>query len=156
MRSALSRLGEGEFTEGHQLPANWRVPNSTIGRRLSQTVAKRLLAKFDRGLSRQTLRTSKAANAAALTNTVAIIANERTYITLYSNARNIDLPRGLQWLQRITMSEGAGPSSEERHCADADGDHRFSYDEEPQRRQKHEEAAYDDDCRLSRETFRCG
>ena len=47
MRSALSRLGEGEFTEGHQLPANWQVPNSTIGRRLSQTVAKRLPAKFD-------------------------------------------------------------------------------------------------------------
>jgi len=47
MRSALSRLGEGEFTEGHQLPANWQVPNSTIGRRLSQAEAKRLLAKFD-------------------------------------------------------------------------------------------------------------
>lgn len=62
----------------------------------------------------------------------------------------------LQWFQRITMSEGAGPRSEERHCADADGDHRFNYDEEPQSRQKHEEAAHDDDCRLSREeTFRC-
>src|SRR5262245_59968289 len=53
------------------------------------------------------------------------------------------------------MSEGTGPSSEERHCADADGDHRFSYDEEPQGRQKHEEAAHDDDCSLSWETFRC-
>jgi hypothetical protein len=52
------------------------------------------------------------------------------------------------------MSEGTGPSSEECHCADADGDHRFSYDEEPQSRRKHEEAAYDDDCRLGRE-FRC-
>jgi hypothetical protein len=47
----------------------------------------------------------------------------------------------LQWLQRMTMSEGTGPSSEERHCADADGDHRFSYDEEPQSRHRHEEAA---------------
>ena len=53
------------------------------------------------------------------------------------------------------MSEGTGPSSEKRHCADADGDHRFSYDEEPQGRQKHEEAADDDDCRLGRKTFRC-
>src|SRR5262245_36732365 len=101
------------------------------------------------------MRTSKAANAAALTNTVAIIANERTYITPYSNARNIDLPRGLQWFQRITMSVGTGPSRKECHCADADGDHCFSYDEEPQGRQKHEEAAHDDDCRLGRETFRC-
>jgi hypothetical protein len=32
------------------------------------------------------------------------------------------------------MSEGAGPRSEERHCADANGDHRFSDDEEPQSR----------------------
>src|SRR5262245_53284843 len=47
----------------------------------------------------------------------------------------------LQWLQRITMSEGTGPRSEQRHCADADGDHRFGYDEEPQSCQKHEEAA---------------
>src|SRR5262245_7826816 len=53
------------------------------------------------------------------------------------------------------MSEGTGPRSEQRHCADADGDHRFGYDEEPQSRQKHEEAAHDDDCRSSREeTFR--
>jgi hypothetical protein len=43
----------------------------------------------------------------------------------------------LQWLQRMTMSEGTGPSSEERHCADADGDHRFSNDEEPQSRHTH-------------------
>src|SRR5262245_15032257 len=60
----------------------------------------------------------------------------------------------LQWFQRITMGVGTGPRREERHCADADGDHRFNDDEEPQSRQKHEEAAYDDDCRLSRETFR--
>src|SRR5262245_4865781 len=60
----------------------------------------------------------------------------------------------LQWFQRITMGVGTGPRREERHCADADGDHRFNDDEEPRSRQKHEEAAYDDDCRLSRETFR--
>src|SRR5262245_27452857 len=53
----------------------------------------------------------------------------------------------------MTMSEGTGPSSDERHSADANGDHRFSYDEEPQRRQKQEEAAHDDDRRLGRETF---
>ena len=64
--------------------------------------------------------------------------------------------RWLQWFQRMTMSEGTGPSNEERHCADADGDHRFSYDEGPQSRQKHEEAAHDEDCRLGREEmFRC-
>ena len=64
--------------------------------------------------------------------------------------------RWLEWFQRMTMSKGAGPSNEERHCADADGDHRFSYDEGPHRRQKHEEAGHDDDCRLGREEmFRC-
>jgi hypothetical protein len=47
----------------------------------------------------------------------------------------------LQWFQRLTMSEGTGPRSAERHCADADGDYRFSDDEEPQSRHKHEEAA---------------
>jgi hypothetical protein len=35
------------------------------------------------------------------------------------------------------MSEDAGPRNEERQCADANGDHRFSYEEEPQSRQKH-------------------
>jgi len=53
------------------------------------------------------------------------------------------------------MSVGAGPSSEKCHCADTDGDHRFGYDEEPQGRQKHEEAADDDERRLRRKTFRC-
>src|SRR4029078_4719078 len=60
----------------------------------------------------------------------------------------------LQGFQRMTMSEGTGPSNEERHCADADGDDRFSYDEGPQSRQKHEDAAHDEDCRLGRK-FRC-
>ena len=64
--------------------------------------------------------------------------------------------RWLQWFQRMTMSKGVGPSNEERHCADADGDHRFSYDEGPERRHNHEEAGHDDDCRLGREEmFRC-
>jgi hypothetical protein len=47
MRSALTNLALGEFTEGHQLPDKWRVPNSAIGRRLSQPEAKALLAKFE-------------------------------------------------------------------------------------------------------------
>jgi hypothetical protein len=47
----------------------------------------------------------------------------------------------LQWFQRLTMSEGTGPRSAERHCADSDRDYRFSDDEEPQSRHKHEEAA---------------
>jgi hypothetical protein len=33
--------------------------------------------------------------------------------------------RWLQWFQRMTMRKGAGPSNQERHCTDADGDHRF-------------------------------
>lgn len=35
----------------------------------------------------------------------------------------------LQWLQRMAVSEGTDPRNEERQCADADGDHRFCYDE---------------------------
>jgi hypothetical protein len=47
MRASLSGLGEGAFTEGHELDRKWRVPKAMIGRRLTQTEAKRLLAKFD-------------------------------------------------------------------------------------------------------------
>jgi len=47
MHSALTNLAEGNFTEGHELRASWQVPNSAIGRRLSQAEAKRLLAEFD-------------------------------------------------------------------------------------------------------------
>jgi len=46
MRAALAGLGEGEFTEGHELNRKWRVPKEMIGRRLSQEEAKRLLAKL--------------------------------------------------------------------------------------------------------------
>jgi hypothetical protein len=48
MRAALAGLGEGTFTEGHELDAKTerRVPKAIIGRRLSQDEAKRLLAKF--------------------------------------------------------------------------------------------------------------
>jgi hypothetical protein len=52
------------------------------------------------------------------------------------------------------MSEGTGPRNEEGVCADADGDHRFCYDEDPQSRHEQEKAAHDDDCRLSRERYR--
>ena len=38
--------GQGEFTEGHELPDKWKVPKEMVGRRLSQEEAKRLLAKF--------------------------------------------------------------------------------------------------------------
>jgi len=47
MRSALARLDEGEFTEGHEIDHKWQVPKEMIGRRLSQEEAKRLLARFD-------------------------------------------------------------------------------------------------------------
>ena len=46
MRAALNGLDEGEFTEGHELPGKWQVPQAMIGRRLSQEEAKRLLAKL--------------------------------------------------------------------------------------------------------------
>src|SRR5262245_23986782 len=76
------------------------------------------------------------------------------FLDTSSPAHPLTIGRWLQRFQRMTMSEGTGPSSDERHSADANGDHRFSYDEEPKRRQKHEDAAHDDDCRLGRETFR--
>ena len=48
MRASLAELDEGEFTEGHELDRKTekQVPKATIGRRLSQEEAKRLLAKF--------------------------------------------------------------------------------------------------------------
>src|SRR5262245_4579225 len=45
MRAALANLGEGTFTEGHELDRKWQVPKARIGR-LSQEEAKRLLAKL--------------------------------------------------------------------------------------------------------------
>src|SRR5262249_103416 len=41
---------------------------------------------------RQAIITSKTANAIAVANTVIIVANERTYITPYSNVRNTLFP----------------------------------------------------------------
>ena len=46
MRSAIDRLADGEFTEGHELDRKWKVPKEMIGRRLSQEEAKRLLVRF--------------------------------------------------------------------------------------------------------------
>ena len=46
---------------------------------------------------RQVNITSKAANAIAVANTVMIVANERTYITLYSNVRNMLFPAPPRW-----------------------------------------------------------
>jgi hypothetical protein len=48
LRSAIDRLDEGDFTEGHELDRTWKVAKGMVGRRLSQEEAKRLLAKFDR------------------------------------------------------------------------------------------------------------
>jgi hypothetical protein len=49
MRAALANLDQGEFTEGHELDRKTtkQAPKAMIGRRLSQTEAKRLLAKFE-------------------------------------------------------------------------------------------------------------
>jgi hypothetical protein len=47
LKASLDGLDEGEFTEGHELDCKWQVPKAMIGRRLTQTEAKRLLAKFD-------------------------------------------------------------------------------------------------------------
>jgi hypothetical protein len=46
MRAALTNLDQGEFTEGHELDRKWKVAKETVGRRLSQEKAKRLLANF--------------------------------------------------------------------------------------------------------------
>jgi hypothetical protein len=48
MRASLDGLDEGTFTEAHELDGRTerKVPKAMIGRRLSQTEAKRLLAKF--------------------------------------------------------------------------------------------------------------
>ena len=46
---------------------------------------------------RQATNTSKTANAVAVTNIVIIVANERTYITPYSNARNMLFPAPPRW-----------------------------------------------------------
>jgi len=47
MRASLAKLGEGEFTKGHELPGKWKTAKGMVGRRLSQEEAKRLLAKFE-------------------------------------------------------------------------------------------------------------
>jgi hypothetical protein len=49
MRAALAGLDEGTFTEGHELDRKTtkQAPKAMIGRRLLQTEAKRLLAKFE-------------------------------------------------------------------------------------------------------------
>jgi hypothetical protein len=46
LRATLDGLDQGEFTEGHELDRKWKVAKEMIGRRLSQSEAKRLLAKF--------------------------------------------------------------------------------------------------------------
>ena len=46
LRAGLDGLDQGEFTEGHELDRKWQVPKAMIGRRLSQTEAKRLLVRF--------------------------------------------------------------------------------------------------------------
>jgi hypothetical protein len=44
---AIDGLDEGEFTEGHERDHKWKIAKQMVGRRLSQTQAKRLLAKFE-------------------------------------------------------------------------------------------------------------
>ena len=46
LRAGLDGLDQGEFTDGHELDRKWQVPKAMIGRRLSQTEAKRLLVRF--------------------------------------------------------------------------------------------------------------
>jgi hypothetical protein len=43
---AIDGLGQGEFTEGHELDRKMRIAKEMVGRRLSQAEARRLLAKF--------------------------------------------------------------------------------------------------------------
>jgi len=49
MRSAIDELGQGEFTEGHELDRKWKIAKEMVGRRLLQEEAKWLLSKFDPG-----------------------------------------------------------------------------------------------------------
>jgi hypothetical protein len=46
LRARIDGLDQGEFTEGHESPSKWKVPQAMIGRKLSQAEAKRLLAKL--------------------------------------------------------------------------------------------------------------
>jgi hypothetical protein len=46
---------------------------------------------------RQAIIMSKTANAIVVANTVIIVANERTYITPYSNVRNMLFPEPPRW-----------------------------------------------------------
>jgi hypothetical protein len=39
-------LDKGEFTAGHAPPGKWKVAKAMVGRRLSQSEAKKLLGKF--------------------------------------------------------------------------------------------------------------
>jgi hypothetical protein len=46
MRASLNNLDQGTFTEGHELDGKWQVPKGMIGKRLTQSEAKRLLGKL--------------------------------------------------------------------------------------------------------------
>src|SRR6516165_7742286 len=64
--------------------------------------------RSSRQMLRQAIITSKTANAIAVANTVIIVANERTYITPYSNVRNTLFP----WTEKAPAIDGRGKSAE--------------------------------------------
>jgi len=47
LRASIDGLDQDEFTEGHELARKWKVAKEMVGRRLTQTEAKRLLAKLE-------------------------------------------------------------------------------------------------------------
>src|SRR5215468_1725718 len=73
-------------------------PNTiATARPLEQCFHGMLRLRRSRQMLRQAIITSKTANAIVVANTVIIVANERTYITPYSNVRNM-------------LSDGKSPS----------------------------------------------
>src|SRR5262249_36869222 len=67
-----------------------------------------LRLRSSRQMLRQAIITSKTANAIAVANTVMIVANERTYITPYSNVRNTLFP----WTEKAPAIDGRGKLAE--------------------------------------------
>jgi hypothetical protein len=63
-----------------------------IGLALERFFHGMLCLRSRRQMLRQAIITSKTANAIVVANTVIIVANERTYITPYSNVRNMLSP----------------------------------------------------------------
>src|SRR5215472_4267068 len=90
---------------GHAASARMQFPASA--RPLERFFHGLLRLRSSRQMLRQAIITSKTANAIAVGNTVMIVANERTYITPYSNVRNTLFP----WTEKAPAIAGWGKFS---------------------------------------------